>query len=421
MSDYLYFLSYARDDRVNDQHRTIEKFSKELESRVRMLYPGQGNTSFFDGSDIETGDNWPDTLSRALCTSRVFVPIYSPTYFTKDFCGREWQIFSDRLDAYKAQNPAAKVHSLIQPVLLMAPRDLQSVPTAVSDVQYMSDVYPENYRTAGLQAIRRSGAGTASYDKFLTELARRIIEVAKQCPLPASDPCPDITEVANAFRGQGAPMGSVAEEVTKTRGPRYVQFIFVAGKRSELRAIRQSLDCYGEEGGLDWQPFLPPVEDEVAYLAQEIAAKEKLRYETVPVGANIIQQLEDAERKHKLVVVIADTWTLRLEQYRDFTRQYDDRNFLNCIVLVPWNQHDNETASSRALLEQTIKEAFPKKWIMGDPSVSLEPIGSPEDLKKHLSESLHKTRALVMQHMSMRDVKPAKSEQTVTKPVIVGP
>ena len=45
MRDYLYFLSYARDDRVYDRHRTIDKFSAESESQVRMLHPAQGEVS----------------------------------------------------------------------------------------------------------------------------------------------------------------------------------------------------------------------------------------------------------------------------------------------------------------------------------------------------------------------------------------
>src|SRR5215475_11799851 len=106
MNNYYYFLSYARSDLDLDKYNCIRRFCKDLEEEVRRLKgPVPGKICFFDGEDIEPGNKWPDTLSEALCTSRVFVPIYSPTYFTKDYCGREWKLFSDRVEAYKGQNP----------------------------------------------------------------------------------------------------------------------------------------------------------------------------------------------------------------------------------------------------------------------------------------------------------------------------
>jgi FxsC-like protein len=422
MSDYLYFLSYARNDRDNDQYDTIRRFARELEQQVRMLRPGQDSVSFFDGNDIEPGDSWPPTLSEALCRSKVFVPIYSPTYFTKDYCGREWQVFRNRLDAYRRQNPDVQVDDLIQPVLLMAPRDLPSLPDACSNIQYVYDQYPKKYRTDGLRAIRRSGAALASYSDFLIALARRIVEVSEGYSQPPLDPCPDIQDITSAFHGLNAQTSSMGSDVSQTRGPRYVQFIFVAGKRSELQGIRQGLDCYGPSGGLDWQPFLPPVQDEVALLAQEVAVKEKLFYETVPLDANIIQKLEEAENRHKLAVIIVDRWTLDLPQYHNYMRQYDDREFINCVVLVPWNQQDDETLSNGSRLTQRIRRTFRKKgWLNRDPSRFLEPISSPDELKQQLSETLHKTRALVIQNMDLDDVKPIRREQVISKPEITGP
>jgi FxsC-like protein len=419
MSDYLYFLSYARPDGDNDKHGCIRTFHEELEQKVRMLTGSvQGSVGFFDGEGVEPGDVWPDALAEALCTSRVFVPIYSPTYFTKDYCGREWKIFRDRLNAYKRQNPAAKVESLIQPILLVSPRELRALPDSISDIQYLYDQYPEEYRTEGLDVIFRVGAYKDSYEMFKTALARRIVEVAEKHPLPPLVSRPDIKQTTSAFHRADAQISAV-NDVSQTVGPRYVQFIFVAAKHNELREIRKSLDYYGHEGGLDWKPFLPKVTDEVAMLATEVALKEKLRYETVPLDADIIEKLKEAEQNNKIVVIIVDTWTLHLERYCTLMRPYDDLNFLNCVVLVPWNPHDDETLLSRSMLEKKIQETFPKKWILRDPSSFLDSINSLDELKKQLSDTLRTASTRIIQKMEV--VKKAESAQVIDKPTIEGP
>jgi hypothetical protein len=66
-----------------------EDFTHLFPSRGHpRMAPLQGSVSLLEGNDIEPGGNWPPTLSEALGRSKVFVPIYPPTYFAKEYCGR---------------------------------------------------------------------------------------------------------------------------------------------------------------------------------------------------------------------------------------------------------------------------------------------------------------------------------------------
>jgi FxsC-like protein len=206
--------------------------------------------------------------------------------------------------------------------------------------------------------------------------------------------------------------------ISETVGPRYVQFIYVAGKHSELREIRKSLDYYGHEGGIDWKPFLPNVTNKVAMLAAEVALKDDLLSEVVPLDVGITQRLEEAERTNKIVVIIVDVWSLRLQRYHTLMRLVDERNFLNCVVLVLWNRQDNETLLSRPELEKAIQATFPNKWIMRDP-MFLDSIESLDELKKQLSDAMHKARARIVEKMKV--VRRVESAQQIPRLIIEGP
>src|SRR5436190_8436787 len=107
---------------------------------------------FLDTTDIEPGDSWPDDLREALRTARAFVPILSPTYFDRLYCGKEWAVFSQRLSS-QAGFRARRGLQLIQPVLFVRPEDLNPKPKVVVPIQYMSDRYPALYGERGLRYL----------------------------------------------------------------------------------------------------------------------------------------------------------------------------------------------------------------------------------------------------------------------------
>lgn len=68
------FISYARS--TSRQH--AEALHREL-----------GNLSFFDTSDIETGEQFPEALVDALLDAKVVVVFVDERYFQRWYCRKE--------------------------------------------------------------------------------------------------------------------------------------------------------------------------------------------------------------------------------------------------------------------------------------------------------------------------------------------
>ena len=76
-----FFFSYARNDWRGNY---LKKLFEDLTERVRFVTghpPDQ--VGFRDTRSVEFGSNWTDELAQALAECRTFVPVYTPTYFTR--------------------------------------------------------------------------------------------------------------------------------------------------------------------------------------------------------------------------------------------------------------------------------------------------------------------------------------------------
>jgi len=233
--------------------------------------------------------------------------------------------------------------------------------------------------------------------------------------LPASAVAPDIREIESAFQHPGTALTATLPEDTPT-GPKFAQFFFVAGRRDEMKALRNDLRYYGDEGGLDWQPYLPDLSDEVAIIAQDVAVREKLRYESIPLDEHFVEAIEDAVKKNKIVAVLVDSWTVRLPAYRDLMKRLDGRDFDNCVVVIPWNMRDAETASGRDLLQQAIDATFVSTARRGDPQRFVTTTGSCTNLKDELSKSLLAARGRILESQAV--VRKAESSGVFVDPAL---
>src|SRR5688572_33140691 len=119
MSTPWFFFSYARTDAGTED---LKNFYSELVQEVRRKAGLPGDTpesdiGFMDTS-IPIGAEWPEKLANALRTCRTFICLYSRGYFNSDDCGREFQVFSSRLDEFvRASRSRIERPSLILPVL----------------------------------------------------------------------------------------------------------------------------------------------------------------------------------------------------------------------------------------------------------------------------------------------------------------
>src|SRR5215831_1299177 len=103
----VFFVSYARNDTDYEPFRKdMKRLIDDLTARVavKMAVPRAG-ICFFDESSIETGTIWKSELADALSSTRVGVTLYSPSYFTSKWCGKEFQVFLDRAAANLTASP----------------------------------------------------------------------------------------------------------------------------------------------------------------------------------------------------------------------------------------------------------------------------------------------------------------------------
>ncbi|QQS48236.1 MAG: TIR domain-containing protein [Acidobacteriota bacterium] len=415
---YWFFFSYARLDR--DEY--LKKFFEDLKNEVRVLSGElkEDAVGFFDGEEIEPGAQWGDALSKALQECRTFVSIFSPTYFQKEYCGKEWQVFRSRQKAYqKTLADPDNGPGLILPVLWVPEARLPTpLPPTVGSIQYSHDDFGSEYARQGLKQLIKLRKYEDDYLNFVATLAGKLVDAAKQHVLPRLEDIEPIEQIRSAFHSvQDVPP---AVPGATTTGPRYVQFIYIAENRHKMSALRQKLDAYGIEGGKDWIPYCPDVNEPVAFLAQDVATQEKLFYEEVRLTEDLIKALEKSEKDKKLVVMIVDTWTLKIEEYKKILRQYDDRSFINCVVLVPWNASDTEAQQESTVLETMVRQVFIKRSLkMGAPHSFLYPVNSPDDLKKELLTAIYKTRERILEQLEVEKI--AFGDKPIAKPIISGP
>lgn len=416
-----FFLSYARDKHDKYLNTFLPEFHEDLNSMIHTLTtPDAGEDGFLDVEGINLGEHWQDKLSAELQDCRAFISLYSPAYFTKDYCGKEWQIFSSRQAAYSAGLPAhASRPALMMPVLWVPEKWLpSSLPEAASMVQYKHKDFGELYAQEGLQQFMKLRSKYHDqYHEFVKRFAEKLILAAGTYTLPRLPQLPPINEVESAFHRRGPEVEMYAQEPVNV-GPSPVQFVFVAGNQDELREERKKLDSYGEHGGYDWSPYFPEVKEKVGLISQVVACAEKLPSNLVQLNNDFIDWLKLAKQHNKIVAIVVDTWTLKIPRYRAFMCEYDDLNFLNCVVLVAWNNRDDElTETERLKLESLVQGTFTCNFVKRDRNCFVE-INSHDELVKELSILLNKAHQRVVERAEV--LKKAEGVQVIAKPIITG-
>lgn len=396
---YWFFFSYAHAD--YDDY--LGMFYRDLEKEVRSLtgYPLSG-IGFLDRKDIEHGATWDAALEAGLQNCKVFVPLYSPSYFRAEYCGKEFAVFRERLHNHLRQSGAPVADPLILPVLWNPENNvLPKIPTVINKIQYNHGSYPAEYLSEGVLQMVRLGVSSTSkyyneYLDFVRKFANTIYTTANNLTLPPQPAALTSLEKVTSLFSTTNPVATAAANQT---GPRYVQFIFVAGKQPELQAARQDLRFYGQQGGSDWQPYLDTYKGNAAALAIEAmeAISKELYYEEITLTAGIEQQVKLAASQEKIVVVMVDTWTLRLQKYNQLIAPLDQFSSVNCITLIVWNEQDQEATIFKGALEAAVKGAFNTKAVQNPSNFLNTSIKSYETFKTELVKALGLAQAQIIE------------------------
>jgi FxsC-like protein len=170
-------------------------------------------------------------------------------------------------------------------------------------------------------------------------------------------------------------------------GPAAAKFVFVAGRNIELAPIRTRIDFYGDRDR-DWRPYRPEFDRAVGIIAQDAASAEGLHYEHTPLSEDIISRFREAEKTNTIVVIIVDPWTIHVESYKKFMLDYDKYNFLNCALLIVWNEDDDETKTSLDKLQQTTRKVLARS-LLGNSGHIRARVVSAEQLQRELKALAH--------------------------------
>jgi len=282
---YLFFFSYARYDR----NKYLERFFEDLVEKVGRKAARSG-VSFRDLPRIEPGDDWEAELVDALQTSQTLLCIYTPYYFNREYCGKEFGIFVQRQGVSLDENGVVRGSNRIIPVLWMKESDLQRhgfPPSALQAIQYSVTQHIDVYRAKGLEGILRETGRRGPYQTILEELSELIVN--RSTPLLAALPHPPtLGKAPNIFAVTPAPVSR------PTHGGPHV-----------LRAFH--LLAGTEAGAPETESAVSP-EAAIADVGFELGmtcVHQTVNASVGDAGAELLAALLDATSRNEVVVVTA--------------------------------------------------------------------------------------------------------------------
>lgn len=128
------------------------------------------------------GADWERNLKQALATCQVFVPVYTKRYFSREWCGKEWDAFARRQAEQHRTRPYT-VNAIV-PVLWLSPAHLDLPPVAEAVPYAHPDLGP-HYLETGLYGLREAGY-SLQYRRAVWGIAQTIVKVAQQARI---EPC----------------------------------------------------------------------------------------------------------------------------------------------------------------------------------------------------------------------------------------
>lgn len=337
----------------------VREFFKDLCAELCRIdprwYGGEG-PGFIDW-DVPSGARWDRLVAQKLAGCRVFIPLYSPEYFNREICGREWAVFHDRQAEHLRRT--AWFADAIVPVLW------QPVPDAARPVQ-SREVSLASYGS-GSHYLQRGIYELIRLDRD-GEYARVIRHLAADVDRRARDSAPVPTRAVDFPRVR--PLFGTRAGADPHRLPLYISI--AAPDMRTLPPGRDS-DYYGDHMA-DWNPYHPQSMQSMCEWAAH--SVRELGYE--PVAGALVREspeLRPARRNassgHTGLdpdgpgLVLVDPWVTHTPVSRRNVSELDLRRKPWVRVLVPWNADDRQTMDNELMLAGRLQQAMPwslKAW-----------------------------------------------------------
>ncbi len=289
-----FFLSYARG--ASDAY--LERFYKDLRQEVAFR-EGLDNSSdnkevgFRDTDDIAGGTDWPNELADALRSSWACVSVYTPLYFKREYCGKEFQVFLDRANVQYDNEGAAENARCILPILWASMQDLQRhqlPPVVTKRINFRAKKHQQRYEKEGLRHILRRSPKTAYLD-ILNDIVSDLIARFPDHPAPLPQ-APSIKQVNNAFAKPplaAAPLAP-APDAAAASNTRLALFVITP---------EDSSSPFSANGSAAWLATLED-EDENLNLSTEYISPEAVN------AGELADKLSEHSSKNRLVCLLID-------------------------------------------------------------------------------------------------------------------
>ncbi|WP_217551683.1 TIR-like protein FxsC [Streptomyces sp. GbtcB6] len=199
-----FFLSYAhtpqRDPAGGDPDHWVRVLFNDLCGHIMALtdLPAGSPAGFMD-REMRSGEGWTERLSENLAACRVFVPLFSPRYFSSEMCGREWYAFHERMPNARATGTATA--SAVVPALWRRV-DRHELPDSARHVRIEDLSSGGGYLSSGIYGLIKLSRLRGEYDETVFGLAERIVRAARDSG-PAPGRPRDHESTPNAFEPRG--------------------------------------------------------------------------------------------------------------------------------------------------------------------------------------------------------------------------
>lgn len=367
-----FFLAYAR----TPERSWVEKLFQDLCTEImeRTDLPVTGAAGFMDRRGIRIGSDWREEVIWALANCQVFVPLYSPRYFTREECGREWHAFAQRILEHRARRPGNPF--AIVPAL-WAPVDLEDLPEVARRIQVDHSELGHIYAEEGFYTLIKNTLYRQEYMTAVQRLARQIINAARTSQL---QPCQerDLGELRNAFEMPGR----------RAPADQRVNLIVAAPTVDRLPDGRNP-DFYGRSA-LDWNPYHPQSRQAIAEYAGGVARLGS--YEptmlSLEEGCGLVAARDPSAG---LGILLLDAWAGMDDELARRLVRFDAALDVDWVeTMVPWSLVDRQTMDHSEALRATLRRVLPNRIGQARPMLSTNSIRieTLEDFRTKLPQVL---------------------------------
>jgi FxsC-like protein len=292
-----FYLSYAHSPPLAgnldaDPNQWVRTFFHDLTASVASLAsPESGIAPGFFDQEIPFGSDWKASITQALMSAQVFVPLYTPSYFARSLPGREWACFQQRMAQAGIGDPVRRFVPVLW-IPLPGDQDRPGLPEALA-IGATEPAYREN----GLRALLRLTPYHEAYQAVVDRVAAQVVRLAERDPL-APSAVPDIDTEPSAFK---------AEEAAA---------VFTVAVAAPVLA-----DLPGNRGpagyadiSIGWQPF--PQGQDLPLAAYAARAAEQLDFAVLQAS---IEKTDDSLSSGPGVILI-DPWFIATQRGEEILR-----------------------------------------------------------------------------------------------------